>query len=355
MLHIKPGMFWRMTFINALIVAIVVWLAGVSVKDYACFLVNGTNQGGVFGAEFRETLQQFLLKASIAAFCIAAIVHYLLSRLAFRPIRRLASAARQMTQGDYPEPVAVTSRDDIGRLTADFNQLIATLRMNQDNQKQMLADMSHDLRTPLSNLTGYLEALKNGVIEGDKELYESLHEEALYLAALVGQFHELNVWQARPAEKDRDAETIRMATFWTVMRQAFELESRQAGVCINVEVEEACIQADAQGLKQVVENLVTNAIQYNAGSVVTVLGKKLGSSYLTEIANPGIPLAEDKLSRLFERFYRGDDARQRSGGSGLGLAIVKEIIARQGGECGVRYEQERYVFWYTLPLVGKKK
>ncbi|KIL39327.1 hypothetical protein SD70_20580 [Gordoniibacillus kamchatkensis] len=345
---IKSNLIFKMSVINAIIVGIVVLLAGFTVKEYACSLVNRYDMAPLSG--FRASLQGFLYRSSILALIAATILHYLLTRRAFRPLRRLATAARQMSDGTYPPDLPQASDDEIGKLTADFNRLIRALKQNEETKKQMVADLSHDLRTPISNLTGYLEALRNGVIQGDKELYDSLYEEAVHLKNLTEQLHQLNVWEANSDRWSMGKAEVEMSGFLAAVKNTYGWEAGRNKIEIMLRAETASILVNPKGLKQIFDNLMQNAIQYNTSSWIRFSGEARNGMYIVEITNEGPLLPDEKESYLFERFYRADESRMRMGGSGLGLAIVKEIVSQSGGETGLRREGRNYTFWVALPL-----
>lgn len=350
---IKLSIQWKMMLLNGLVIGIVVWLTGVAVTEYACYLViESPNSGTILGPVFRDTLEGYLWKMALAAVLAGSLTHFFLMRTILRPLNRLASSTRQMTAGSYPDPVPVpASSDEVSQLTRDFNHLVQVLRHNERSRKHMLTNISHDLRTPLSNLTGYLEGLKNGVIEGDPALYQSLHEEALRLNHLIEQFHQLSVWETKPPLSLR-TEPVDMPELLHSSRRRFEWKGDRKGISLNVRAEPGSVIADPQGCQSMIDNLLQNALEYNAGAWISIRGSVTeGRFYRVEVSNPGEPLAEEEREQLFDRFYRGDESRSRgSGGSGLGLSIIREIAGRHGGTSGVEIDREVYTFWFTLPL-----
>ncbi|MCJ7688512.1 MAG: HAMP domain-containing protein [Clostridiaceae bacterium] len=183
MLHIKKAIIYlrksilfKLMLINSLVVGIVIWLAGVSVKDFACLLVN-QNKISADGRNllFNQTMQFYLLRVSIFAVFIATISYYYLVKRLLLPLHRLNDSIKSISQGQYQEPIPVTSQDEIGQLTDNFNHFIRKFKQVEELRKKMVNDIAHNLRTPLTNINGYLEALSNGVILGDRELYHSLH------------------------------------------------------------------------------------------------------------------------------------------------------------------------------------
>ena len=358
-MHIKHGTFWRkhltmkLVMVNGLVIAVVIWLAGVSVKDFACMVVA---QYELVGEEksrfFNETMEFYLWRASVLAILVAAVIHYVFIRKILSPLKRLTKSTRLMIEGHYPEPIEPSSHDEIGQLTRHFNELAKTLKRTEENRKRLLSNISHELRTPLSNLNGYLEALSSGVMEGNRELYQSLLEESQYLTRLVEQLHHLTVWEAR-RNISLDQTEIKIHELLQQTIQAFQLESDKAGVSLDVSIQEGVVLGEEDGIKQVMNNLLKNAFMYNTGNEIKITGKREQKQYRITVSNMGESIPGEARDLVFERFYRVDPSRHREkdrNGTGLGLAIVKEIVERFGGQVGLHSDGNLHNFWVTLPL-----
>ncbi|SDM43076.1 MULTISPECIES: sensor histidine kinase [Paenibacillus] len=349
---LQNNIMWKFTLINVAVIGIAIWFAGVSVKDYACLLF--ANSPSVTPGEsviFNQTMQTFLIKASLTAVLIAAFIHYFFVKKLILPLKELGHATRQLAQGEMPNPLSIRVHDEIGLLTADFNQLSLKLKLVEDLRKKMLSDISHELRTPLTNINGYLEALSTGVIQGNKELFESIHEESIRITRLVEQLHQLNVWQGKKISNENKMNVLSIENLIESCVDHFSLEFKNSGVIIDLKTEAAEVVGDEDGLKQVLHNLLTNVLQYDEGGWVEITGKQNESNYQIIVKNLGQPIPEEHESLIFERFYRVDSSRSRdSGGSGLGLSLVKEIIEQQGGKAGLRSKGNEYSFWFTVPL-----
>ncbi|MFC4600272.1 sensor histidine kinase [Cohnella hongkongensis] len=362
-MHIKRWMFWqerltmKLIFVNGLVIAVVIWLAGVSVKDFACLVVGqyelvGEGKSGFFN----ETMDVYLWRASILATLFAAIIHYVFIRNVLSPLKQLTKSTQLMMEGHYPEPVPPESGDEIGRLTRHFNELAKTLQRTEENRKRLFSHISHELRTPLSNLNGYLEALSSGVLKGNRELYQSLLEESQYLTRLVEQLHELTVWEAR-RNSSLVLEEVNIHEQLQQSIQSFQLESEKRGISLNVSIEEGIIIGEEDGIKQVMNNLLQNAFMYNKGKEIGVTGKREQSMYRITVSNRGEPIPEEMRDLVFERFYRVDPSRHREQtryGTGLGLSIVKEIVERFGGQVGLESSGDMHHFEVQFPLNNKK-
>lgn len=342
----------KLILLNGLIIAVVIWFAGVSVKDFACLVVGQFELVGEGNSHFfNRTMDIYFWRASILAVLVAILIHYVFTHNVLSPLKQLTKSTQLMIEGKSPELVAVKSDDEIGRLIRHFNELAQTLQRTEENQKRMLNHIAHELRTPLSNLNGYLEALCSGVLEGNRELYQSLFEESQYLARLVDQIHELSVWEAK---KNHNL-TLRKINIQDLIQRSihsFQLESEKRGISLEVSIQEGVVIGEEDGIKQIMNNLLTNAFMYSTGNIIKITGRCEQSVYKITVSNKGEPIPKEVRELLFERFYRMDPARHRTPnqyGTGLGLSIVKEIVERLDGKAGLDTDGENHSFWVQIP------
>lgn len=356
--HIKRWMFWqerlttKLILLNVLVIAIVIWLAGVSLKDLACLVVGryelvGEGNSGFFNA----TMEVYLWRASILALLSAVIIHYVIIRNMLFPLKQLTKSTRLMIEGQYPELVPV-SNDEIGQLTRDFNELAKTLQRTEENRKRLLGDIAHELRTPLSNLNGYLEALSCEILEGSPQLYQSLLEESQYLTSLVEQIHELTVWESKKYS-GRVLQEVSIHDLLLQSLQSFQLESKKRSISLEISIQDEMIIGEEDGIKQVLNNLLQNAFMYSTGKEIRIEGRCEQFGYRLTVSNQGRVIPEEARSLIFERFYRVDLSRHREEsqtGTGLGLAIVKEVMNSFGGQAGLDSNEDLHHFWVLFPL-----
>jgi two-component system sensor histidine kinase BaeS len=282
------------------------------------------------------------------------MIHFYLTKKLLYPLRELITSAKKMKLGEYPNPIEVESEDEIGQLSGHFNDLVTQLKANEAHRQKLVTDLSHEFRTPLSNLNGYLSALSKGVIEGDKELYQSLHKESERLVKLVGQMEQLKEWDFVSKQKFSEKDTVDMQQVTDQCVQMFQRRLKGQGIKIEVNVESGLVNTNNGGIFQVISNLLDNAIRYYEGeNPIKITGRTRNTEYLFRIAGAGKSIPAAEQDRIFERFYRIDPSRAKeSGGTGLGLAISKEIIEHHNGEIGVTSDGHQHTFWFTLPLTG---
>lgn len=253
----------------------------------------------------------------------------LLSRRVLRPIDTLTAASRQLGEGDLRLRVPVVGKDELAQLARSFNRMADSLQRGEERQRRLVADVAHELRTPLANLRGYLEALKDGVVPPTPELLASLHEEALFQQRIVDDLQDLALAEAGALTYHRAPTDL--ADLLETCRVAQQSAADAAQVTLRVEIEDsAMVRVDADRLRQVIGNLVSNALRATPpGGTITL--RAAGSTIVVRDTGEGI--AAENLANIFDRFWRADTARGRTtGGSGLGLAIARQIITDHDGQ-----------------------
>jgi two-component system sensor histidine kinase BaeS len=283
---------------------------------------------------------------------IAAAITVLAGRRMVQPIHALTGAAQRMTAGDRTARVSAGGKDEVGRLARAFNTMAETIERNEQQRKAMVSDIAHELRTPLSNVRGYLEAAEDGVVPLDRALVRSLLEDAGLLERLVGDLQQLALADAgmlhlHPEECDVSdlARQVVAAYCGSAERLGVDLELSAA--------EPVTVQGDPGRLRQALGNLVDNALSYTGeGGRVEVSVRRSGGFVECAVADTGPGIAAEHLPHLFERFYRADPSRSRAtGGSGLGLAITKHLVEAHSGAVEVKSTVGKgSVFTIHLPL-----
>jgi two-component system, OmpR family, sensor histidine kinase BaeS len=351
MLHPKQLLF-QLTFVNILIIAAFVGLSSWALYNTACMLANSlVSVERQKQMHFEASLFQYLWIFSISAIIIGSISHFYLTKKVTNPLRKLIVSAKTIKQGEYPNPIQVNTDGEIGELTSHFNDLVLQLKENEQYRRKVVSDLSHEFRTPLSNLSGYLQALHQGAIEGDKKLYLSLYKESKQLIHLIEQMEQLKEWDSVSTKHLIEKSSVQMKDIVDQSMEMFRWSITKANIKFHIEVEPCVIKLNSSGISQVINNLLDNAIRYYEGiETIKIKGRDFQSEYKFSITAKGkrIPLAEQE--KIFERFYRVDYSRSREfGGSGLGLAISKEIIEQHYGKIGVVSDEHVHTFWFCLP------
>ncbi|GAA3437501.1 sensor histidine kinase [Kutzneria kofuensis] len=283
---------------------------------------------------------------------VTILVTVLAGRRFTRPLRALTAAAQRMRDGDVTAQVRVRRRDEIGRLAGAFNDMAASRAQVERLRTDLISDIAHELRTPLSNIRGWLEATQDGVSEADEALIASLLEEAMLLHHIIDDLQDLAMADAGTLRLHREAVSVRELVGQVCA--AHRARADAAGVSLVGEVDgDVELAADPVRLRQIVDNLVTNAVRHTgAGGTVRVRGQLEGSVVTVAVSDTGTGIAAEDLPHVFDRFWRAEKSRSRqTGGSGLGLAIVKKLVEAHGGTVGAEsVVGEGSRFWVRLPL-----
>lgn len=301
---------------------------------------------------FISSINQSFLLSVAAALILTTVISLGLSRRILNPIEALTAAAHQMEKGNLDQRVKVDSQDEIGELAHAFNAMADGLKQADTQRRNLVSDVAHELRTPLANVRGYLEAMRDGVVQPDTKTIDSIYEEAMLLNRLIDDLQELALAESgqlrlmrAPASPAQIVSTVVAAT---------APQANERGLTLRTEVDPnlPALNVDAHRLGQALRNLIVNAIAYTpAGGEVVVSAAATDESVTLSVRDTGEGIAPEHLPHLFERFYRADSSRSRAtGGSGLGLAIVKQWVEAHGGTIEVKSELGKgSTFTITLP------
>lgn len=284
----------------------------------------------------------------------ALLISLFLARRIGGPIEALTRAARRMGAGDLGQRVPEEGSAETVALARSFNAMAANLATAQDLRQQMVADVAHELRTPLANIRGYLEAIEDGVVAADEATLRTLREETAQLNGLIDDLQELAQAEAGTLHLDREP----IAPAELVERAIAAARPRAAEGAITligtVAPDLPPVAADPQRIGQVLQNLLANALRHTPqGGRITVEARRTPAGTVAlSVADTGIGIAPDDLPRIFERFYRADSSRARAtGGSGLGLTITRRLVEAHGGRIDATSavgQGSRFTF--TLPV-----
>lgn len=343
---------WRLTFLNTIAFAAVILLSSFTIYNAACGLVSGMESDVQRQNQFNDALLQFLWLFSAAAIAIVSLIHFYLTKKLMRPLKELIESTKVMKDGRYPQLIETKSQGEIDELIGHFNELIQQLKLKEQSRRKIVSDLSHEFRTPLANLNGYMNALSDGVIEGNTALFQSLHEEAKRLTIMLEQLEQLKEWDFVTTQILAETNQEEMSQLIQQTVKMFHWRIQEQDIHVHIEVDPGRVRVYNGGIQQVLSNIIENAIRYYEGTrPIQIVGKIDGTHYRVSIISEGQKIPETDREKIFERFYRTDPSRNRdTGGSGLGLAISKEIIELHKGEIGLNFKNGRHAFWFTVPL-----
>jgi signal transduction histidine kinase len=274
---------------------------------------------------------QFLL-AGFTAGVISLLIARWLARGMTQPLRDMAAAAHAMETGDYSARVVTTSRDEVGQLAAAFNRMSAELAVLEKSRRDLVANVSHELKTPITAIRAHLENLADGVEQPDPKTLQVMLTQTERLGRLVDQLLDLSRLESGEVPMYLEVTTLEPI----VARVLSEIAVGRAVTDVTLRNEvpaDLAATADAERIHQVLYNLVDNAVRFTPpGGAVVVAATRQGERVDVAVRDTGVGIAREHLPRLFERFYRADASRSREGGgTGIGLAIARSIVEAHGG------------------------
>lgn len=304
------------------------------VVGYVQFLDMGETQDLRETAEaaFLERISRAILISAVGAGLLALVLGVALASTISRPVRELTDGTKALAAGDLGHQVPVRTADEIGQLAQSFNRMSADLAHSNQLRKQMTADIAHDLRTPLSVILGYSEALQDDKLPGTPEVYGAMHRQAQHLNRLIDDLRILSLADAGQLSLQRRA--VRPGDLLEHAAIAYLPQAEERGVQLSVAADSAPpIAVDPDRLGQVIGNLVGNALRHTPdGGHIELAAAVAGPRVVLSVTDDGSGIPTADLPHIFERFYRGDKARVDDGTSGLGLAIARSLVEAHGGQ-----------------------
>lgn len=356
----RDSLLWRLLGAQLLVIAIAVAISGAMITDLAShsfmtIMMRYHIEPTAIEAEFLASTRRVLLVSSLVAAAAAMLLGWVLVRRLVRPLNQMMLLAERIAEGDYARRVDPRGPEEIARLADSLNRMAEGLQRIEALRRDLVANIAHELRTPLSTLRGYLEALRDGVAPANSQTLESLHEEILRLVRLVDGLHQLSQFDARVSQLRIAGLELPALAHRLVDVYGPEFTRRGMVVRENHEPRLPGIQADADLVGQAIRNLLDNALRYGTGGTdVTITTSRRDDTVRIAVRNYGESIAPDDLARIFERFYRGEKSRSReTGGSGIGLALVQEIARAHGGDVGAASADGVTTIWFDLPVRPK--
>lgn len=285
---------------------------------------------------FLATVNRSILISVLVAGAISLMLVLLFSIEITAPIRQMQAAAGAIATGNLNQRVPVRSTDELGSLAETFNQMAGSLAQAQAQRQKLLADVAHELRTPLAVIQASTEGMQDGVLPLDLDQINAIHAETLLLGRLINDLRLISVAEAGELRLER--RSVDLPAMLQAAVERFRPQAAQKKVLLSADVDSSLSQIalDADRITQVLNNLLSNALRYTpeGGTISIQANRSVENPAEVRVAvtdsGPGIP-AED-LPWVFDRFYRADKSRARiSGGTGLGLAIVKQLVEAHGG------------------------
>jgi signal transduction histidine kinase len=300
-----------------------------------------------------DEIGRYFIIGALLAVIVALGVTFFLSRYILFPVRALTAAAHKWGKGDLSQRVNIADKSEIGEMAMTFNSMAANLQRDIQLRRDMVADVAHELRSPLTNIRGYLEAMRDDIMKPDEKTIGSVYDETMLLARLIDDLQELSLAEAGELKLYCEIEDVPDLVRQGVSAVQAKAISKGLSIYTNVPPDLPVVYIDFMRIKQVLLNLLENAIAHTAsGGRVTVAAAQNQDMIEISVKDTGEGIPADELQNIFERFHRVDKSRTRStGGTGLGLTIAKSFVEAHGGKITAQSELGKgSSFVFTLPI-----
>lgn len=303
---------------------------------------------------FGTEILPMLLQAAVVGLLVAIVLAILISRSIARPLQTVAKAAAEVSGGRFHQRVPIEGPNEVRAVAEAFNRMTDEVQGEQQSQQDFLANVSHDLKTPLTSIQGFSQAIIDGAASNPVSAATIIYDEAARLNRMVVELTDLARLQAGRLSMQMTALDMKQLT--DAVGQKLAIVAREKGVDLRLETAPVPeVAGDGDRLAQVLTNLISNAISYTpGGGSVTVRTQVVDAGVEVSVTDTGIGIAPAQLARIFERFYQVDKARGPRRGTGLGLAIVHEIVQAHGGRVTAASDGEGRgsIFTLWLPLAN---
>jgi two-component system sensor histidine kinase BaeS len=302
-----------------------------------------------------SSLNRLHVIAAGAAIAVALVIALFLAETLSRPLRRIRTVAERLERGDLDTRVEPGGAPELRSTARALNRLAETLEHEEELRKASVADLAHELRTPVNGLLARIEAAQDGVLPPAENL-AAMHDEALRLTRLLDDLARLG--DAEQPGLLLEKQPLDLAEVTAGAATSFAPQFADAGITFTVHGESTWVSGDSGRLEQIVDNLLSNALRYTepGGEVTLSVGQTDGEAVL-DVVDTGIGIAADDLRHIFTRFWRSDRSRSRAtGGTGIGLAIVWELVRAHDGRIDVESTAgSGSRFHVTLPTLGEHR
>jgi len=354
----KTRLIWKLFAINLLVIALVMAIVWVAV-DYLAhgYFVTLMDKYHISPREshqmFVDSVHSYLIWGSIAAVILSVLISLLIMKHTLEPLTGMTRLTARIAAGEFPDAVPITTSDEVGQLAQAFNRMTESLRHMEQLRKNMIVDVTHELKTPLTNIQGYIEGLQDKVVEPSDEILSLLKDETERLSRLVNDILELA--RAGAARISLDILKIDFMDACRHVYSVFQPQLSRKNISVDFSgITPGCqVYADPHKLAQVLHNLFQNSVQYTPpDGMLEISTEAVAEETRIIFANPYTEITPEDLPLIFERFYRGEKSRSRDyGGAGIGLAVVRDLVEAHKGRVGAELADDKFRVWFTLPNI----
>jgi len=330
------------------------YLRPVFNEDYFCGIVIMVTSTAGIENFLSSTYKMIWISTLVVVILSALTINYFTKKRLINPLKEINLVANKLAKGEVDKRIEIYSDDEIGELARSFNVMASSLEAVDTNRKKFISNVSHELRSPITSIKGFISGILDGVIPKDKENYylKLVYDEINRLSRLVNELLDMSsmeVGKFKLSIMEVDINDL-------IKRCLLNLESKinDKGVKVSATLEEdhLYVYADADRIMQVITNLLDNAIKYGgSGGIVIITTKIKGNKVYVSVYNNGPTLSEDEADHIWERFYKSDKARTNKDSTGLGLPISRLILTQHNQDIWVQNENDGVVFTFTLSKV----
>jgi signal transduction histidine kinase len=301
-----------------------------------------------------DSINRFLLWGGALAIMVALAITFWLSRRISAPIHALTIANKRIGEGDFSRRLPFWGKDEVGELINSFNSMADRLKEAEQIRRDLVADVAHELRAPVSSIRAYLEAMRDGLMDTNTKSLDSLYEDIILLSRLIDDLQTLSLADAGQLSLVYQPEDISHIVNSVAESVQPKAVAKRINLTVNFPERLPPTKVDAQRLSQILHNLLDNAIRHTpSGGSVLVNIVETDKSIKVTVSDTGEGIPPEDLPHMFERFYRVDKSRSKAtGGSGLGLTIARRLVEAHGGKIEVRSKLgEGSEFTFTIPVL----
>lgn len=294
--------------------------------------------------------------AALIAVPLAMLAAMVLARQVAQPVQKLTAASEAMAHGDFSQRVEVDRNDEVGRLARSFTAMAEHVGERDGQMRALIANVSHDLKTPMTSITGYAQALTDGTADPSdaKRIGAVIKDEAEHVNSVLGDLLYLGEIDAGQMVTRREDVALDAIVSRCVRRVEMQARAKELDITLDVPDEVVLRNVDSDKLERALTNVLDNAAKFTPqGGSIEVRGWRTNgvapARVMCSVTNSGPGIPEDDLPRVFDRFFRGDRSRRTSAGSGLGLAITRELVELNGGTIEAESDELSSTFTLALP------
>lgn len=303
----------------------------------------------------KRVYQIIWISAVFAIIISCVVIYYLSQRIIIKPLEKINYAADKISKGEVQKRVHINSKDEIGVLAKSFNSMADSIEEVEKNRRQFISNVSHEIRSPITSIKGFIGGMLDGVIPEEKQNYylSLTYSEIQRLTRLVNDLLDLSAIEAGQFKLRIEEIDINEIVRLCVIKFEQKINNKKLKVDVNMENDKLYVAADKDRITQVVINLIDNAVKYvNAGGNIKIDTKTKAGKALVSVFNDGPGIKDEDLNHIWDRFYKCDKSRTSKISTGLGLPIVRSILTQLGEDIWVRNREGGGVeFTFTLKRI----